>query len=187
MDDPRLTDEPCWTPDRKTVRWWMGAADEDRIVQPFIREVRQRGADITYDTDAYWHLMADVAVRLVNEDMPVMVENRVVSAAKTKRWLEQNPDSEEAKNTHYRASLDWLPDPETVRWWTGLVTGEHIVETLEEEVKRRGGDLEPGSDAFYHFVADVAVEHLHFELYETAKEWGTDVADRNGEEQTSVT
>ncbi len=187
MDDPRLSDEPRWAPDRKTVDWWMGAASDKRIVEPLIREVRERGTDITYDTDTYWHLLADVAVRLVNEDMPVMVELQIASAAKTKKWLEENPDSIEAspENARWRASVAWLPDPETVRWWTTIATGDRIVESLEEEVKRRGGHLEPDSDAYYHFVADVAVEHLYFELYETAKEWGTDVGRKSGNEQTT--
>lgn len=177
MDDEVVNAESVWTPDRETVRWWMGAASEAQIVEPFIREVRRRGADIRYDTDAYWHLIAEVAVRLIVEDMPVMAEQWRAMTDETKRWLAQNPNSEEAKNARWRASLDWAADPETVRWWTTLATGDRIVESLEREVKDRGGRLALDSDDYWHLVAEVAVEHMHFELYDTATAWGTEMSD----------
>lgn len=157
----------------------MGSADEKRILKPFISEVRHRGVDIRYDSDRYWQLLADVAVKYYLNDMPVMAEAWAAAALDTHQWLEENGPSLQASGEASGdwSDLTWTPDPETIRWWTGLAAGDRIVESLEAEVKERSVGIELHSAAYWSLVAEVAVEHLHYELYNTARAWGTDMSD----------
>jgi hypothetical protein len=159
----------------------MGAADEDRIAEAFTREVRTRGAAIKYDCDAYWLLAADVAVRLTLEDMVTQAEKWITKKPETEQWLEKLRVS--GQTSEDWSHLAWIPDTETVRWWIGLATGDRIVESLEGEVKERSVGIQWHSDEYWHLVAEVAVEHLHFELYDTAIAWGTAMSDPSRPEQ----
>lgn len=53
--------ESGWTPDRETVLWWMGIANEDRIVESLEREIKDRSRDMAPDSSEYWRLVAEVS------------------------------------------------------------------------------------------------------------------------------
>ena len=73
----------------------------------------------------------------------------------------------------------WTPDRETVLWWMGTANEDRIVESLEREIKDRSRDVTPDSSEYWRLVAEVAVEHLTFDMLTMAKKWGTEFPDTN--------
>lgn len=67
----------------------------------------------------------------------------------------------------------WVPDARTVMWWVGRAHESRIVDTLRAEVIDRAPDLPPLPEAFWQLVAEVAVEHLTFDLVRQAQADGT--------------
>lgn len=58
-----------WTPDARTVQWWVGRANEDRIVDTLREEVMDRGAHLEPLSAEFWRLVASVAVEHLTFDM----------------------------------------------------------------------------------------------------------------------
>lgn len=73
----------------------------------------------------------------------------------------------------------WVPDRQTVLWWMGTADEARIVESLEREIKERSHDVAPDSSEYWRLVAEVAVEHLTFDMLDMAKQWGTDFSNTN--------
>ncbi|MGH7750388.1 MAG: hypothetical protein ACREQ5_37295 [Candidatus Dormibacteria bacterium] len=58
-----------WVPDRRTLSWVFGTAHEDRIVHGLAADVKSRTRDIPYDSEAYWRIVAEVAIECVVYDL----------------------------------------------------------------------------------------------------------------------
>jgi hypothetical protein len=56
----------------------------------------------------------------------------------------------------------------------GVANEDRIVESLQREVGSRGSGLSVNSPEYWRLVAEVAVEHLTFDLFERARERGTE-------------
>lgn len=70
---------------------------------------------------------------------------------------------------------EWVPDARTVEWFVGAADEERIWRTLRSEVARRAAGMDPGSDEYWRLVAEVAVEHLSFDMIRQARARGAQV------------
>lgn len=58
----------------------------------------------------------------------------------------------------------WVPDEQTLRWVSGILHEDRIVDTMRAEVGDRQGDLEVGTREWWVLVTSIAVEHVTFDL-----------------------
>jgi hypothetical protein len=67
---------------------------------------------------------------------------------------------------------EWVPDARTVEWYVGVAHEDRIWATLRSEALRRGAGLDPESEEYWRLVAEIAVEHLSFDMVEQARARG---------------
>ncbi|MCF6476332.1 hypothetical protein FAF44_49535 [Nonomuraea sp. MG754425] len=69
-----MADEEKWVPDRRTLQWCFGAADEARVKDAIRRDVESRSSGLSIDSDVYWTLVAEAAIEAVLYDLSALAD-----------------------------------------------------------------------------------------------------------------
>ena len=67
---------------------------------------------------------------------------------------------------------DWVPDARTLIWAFGRADSQRIKDALRLDVRDRAPDPAQHPDEYWAFVAEAAIEALHFDVIEMAQEAG---------------